>query len=280
MIRSRYLNILPVLMIGGVVNLVAGARADSDMFVTNVGGRVTIGGANDLETIDENFDLTTQVFRREMLPFPPATDPHDFRHNDPGFFALPSGSSEFPAGASALPPNAPVTIHFPTFTVGANTDSLFYWDGSGAVNFQPVSTVQPGAAITLAPNPVGTTSATGFLHQHPSFALSKGGPTPLDGVYLDAPTVSVTGLPDAKRFFMVWVIDSLIPDQDTADALEEALDSDNPPIVNGKDFSYVNHAVGYVQSNLVVPEPGGLALIASACGSLVTMVGVRRARSR
>ena len=66
--------------------------------------------------------------------------------------------------------------------------------------------------------------------------------------------------PDSKHFFMVWIVDHLIPDQDTADALETALDNDNPPIVNGKNFAYVNQAVSYVQNNLAVPEPSSLTL--------------------
>jgi hypothetical protein len=249
---------------------------DSDMFVTNVGGKVTIGGANELETVDENFELTSQVFRREMLPnFPPFG--LDYGHNDPGFFALPSGSTEFPAGASALPPNAAVTVHFPSFNVGSFTDKLFYWDGSGAVNFQPISTTQPGFAIGLSPNPVGTTAVNGSLHEHPGFTLDNGGPgTAADGIYLNAPTVSVTGLPDSKHFFMVWIVDHLISDQDTADALEAALDSGNPPIINGKDFSYANQAVAYVQNNLVVPEPSSLTLAGIACIAIVSTAARKR----
>ena len=58
----------------GVVLLVASqtsvqrASADTDMLVTNVGGRVTIGGADELETANEHFELTSQVFRRERSP--------------------------------------------------------------------------------------------------------------------------------------------------------------------------------------------------------------------
>jgi PEP-CTERM motif len=268
----------------GVVLLVASqtsvqrASADTDMLVTNVGGRVTIGGADELETANEHFELTSQVFRREMIPGFPPFDPHDYGHDDPGFFALSNTrTADFPAGASALPPNADVTVHFPSFIVGGHTDNLFYWDGSGAVNFQPMSTTQPGYAIGLDPNPVGTTSTTGALHEHPTFTLDNGAPgIPADGIYLNAPTISVTGLPDSKHFFMVWIVDHLVPDQDTADALETALDSDNPPIINGKNFTYVNQAVSFVQNNLAVPEPSSLALAGIACAGLVAIA----ARSR
>jgi hypothetical protein len=254
------------------------AAADTDMLVTDVGGRVTIGGADELETADEHFELTSQVFRREMVPDFPPFDPHDYGHDDPGFFALSSTrAADFPAGASALPANAPVTIHFASFTVGSHTDNLFFWDGSGAVNFQPILTIQPGYAIGLDPNPVGATSATGALHEHPTFTLDNGAAgIPLDGIYLNAPTISVTDLPDSKHFFMVWIVDHLIPDQDTADALETALDTVDPPIVNGKNFAYVNQAVSYVQSNLVVPEPSSRALAGIACFGFI----IFSARSR
>src|SRR5690348_2968359 len=72
---------------------------DSDTFVTNVGGRVTIGGANNLETVDESFDLTSQVFYSPMVPNSPPFDPRDYGFDDPGFFALGSNrTGDFPAG--------------------------------------------------------------------------------------------------------------------------------------------------------------------------------------
>ena len=68
------------------------------MLVTNVGGRVTIGGADELETANEHFELTSQVFRREMIPGFPPFDPHDYGHDDPGFFALSNTrTADFPA---------------------------------------------------------------------------------------------------------------------------------------------------------------------------------------
>jgi hypothetical protein len=271
-----------LLAVAAMVHMADKASADTDMLVTNVGGRVTIGGADELETVNEHFELTSQVFRREMIPSFPPFDPHDYGHDDPGFFAL-SGTrvGDFPAGTSALPANAVVTVHFATFIVAGKSDNLFFWDGSGGVNFQPISATQPGYSIGLDPNPVGSTSATGALHEHPVFTLDNGGPgTPADGVYLNAPTVSVTGLPDSKHFFMVWIVDHLVPDQNTADALEGALDNQNPPIVNGKDFTYVNQAVKYVQSNLVVPEPSSLALAGNSLVGVTTFVVASRSRRK
>ncbi|HEX4415982.1 MAG TPA: hypothetical protein VH107_20290 [Lacipirellulaceae bacterium] len=245
---------------------------DSDTFVTNVGGKVTIGGANNLEEVDENFDLTSQIFYSPMQPGFPPFEPHDFGNDDPGFFALGSDRvADFPSGTSPLPAGASVTVHIPNFTVAGNTDKLFYWDGAGAVNFQPISTTQPGVALAIGANPLGPTSSPssgdtsfGALHQHPGFTLDNGGAgVPADGVYLNAANISVTGLTDSKTYYNVWVIDSLINDGDKVEDLRDALLTHaDPPIVDGKDFSFVNHAIGYVQSNLVsVPEPTTATLI-------------------
>jgi hypothetical protein len=273
--------VLPVLM--GMWPAVQAPAADSDTFVTNVGSKVTIGGANNLETVDENFELTSQVFYAPMVPDSPPFDPHDYGFDDPGFFALGSTRvADFPAGTSPLPAAANVTVHFPSFTVAGNTDTLFYWNGSGAVNFQPISTTQPGVALAIGADPVGTTSNTsltdyGALHEHPAFTLDNGGPgIPADGVYLNAANISVTGLSDSKNYYYVWIIDSLINDGDKAGVLRDALlDHTDPPIVEGKDFTFVNNAISYVQNNLVaVPEPGSFALI-GIVGCVCLTVGSR-----
>ena len=164
--------------------------SDSDVFVTNVGGQVTIGGANNLETVDENFDLTSKIFYSPMVPGFPPFDPHDYGYDDPGFFALGSTRvADFPPGTSPLPAGAAVTLHQPNFTVGGNTDTLFYWNGAGAVNFQPISTTQPGFEIAVGATPVGTTSNTspsdyGALHEHPGFTLDNGGPALLPTAFI------------------------------------------------------------------------------------------------
>ena len=284
-LRSAWF-VLPILI--GTWPAVRGLAADSDTFVTNVGGQVTIGGANNLETVDENFDLTSKVFYSPMVPGFPPFDPHDYGYDDPGFFALGSTRvADFPAGTSPLPAGADVTVHFPSFTVAGNTDTLFYWNGAGAVNFQPISTTQPGVALAVGADPVGTTSNTspsdyGALHEHPGFTLDNGSPgVPADGVYLNAANISVTGLSDSKNYYYVWVIDSLIDNGDKAGELRDALlTHTDPPIVEGKDFTFVNSAISYVQSNLVsVPEPGSVALVAILACTLLLPATSRRRKS-
>jgi hypothetical protein len=262
--------VLPVVV--GLWPAVRALATDTDTFVTNVGGQVTIGGANNLETASESFELTSKVFYAPMVPNPDPFDPHDYGFDDPGFFALGSTRvADFPAGASPLTAGAAVTLHQPNFTIAGNTDKLFYWTGSGAVNFQPISTEQPGYAIAVGATPVGTTSNIspsdyGALHEHPGFTLDNGGPgTPANGVYLNAGSISITGLTDSKNYYYVWVIDSLIDDGDKAEELRDALlDHVVPPVVEGKDFTFVNDAIGFVQNNLVVPEPGSIALVGIA----------------
>jgi hypothetical protein len=250
------------------------ARAHSDIFVTDVGGRVAVGGANDLFTDDEHYDLSTRVFEGVMIPgFPPGPAPADYGRDEPGFFAAAAGvvdAPPLPPGATYLPATATVSVDFPAFAVGGNSDSLFYWDGSGAVDFQPILASQPGVAMALDNNPIGAIGATGGLHVHAAYELDNGTTgVPADGVYLVAPTVSVAGLADSQPFYMVWLVDSLLVDDPTAEQVEEALES-GQTMVFGKDFGFFEHATQYVQENLAVPEPtSGLLAVCGLVGMLV-----------
>lgn len=136
--RRAAIFLLPFL--AAVWPAIRALATDSDTFVTNVGSNVTIGGANNLEEVDENFELNSQIFYSPMQPGFPPFDPHDYGNDDPGFFALGSNrTADFPPGASPLPAGASVTVHLPNFTVAGNTDKLFYWNGLGAVNFHPIA---------------------------------------------------------------------------------------------------------------------------------------------
>src|SRR5688572_14102752 len=88
------------------------ADAHSDVFLAEVDGQVTIGGAQELGTAEEAFDLTTRMFEGVMIPAFPPFAPADFGRDEPGFHALPTDSVSLPAGASALPSSAAVSIHF------------------------------------------------------------------------------------------------------------------------------------------------------------------------
>lgn len=253
------------------------ARAQhSDVFVTSVGGQVAIGGANDLGTVEEHFDLDTRLFEGVLIPSFPPFDPADYGRDEPGFHAEPSSSLAFPPGASALPNNAAVTVNLPAFSVGAASDSLFYWSGVGIIDFQPITSAQPGVVFSLDPNPIGSSGAGGGFDLHPVFELDNGGAgVPADGVYLIAPTASVAGLGDSRPFYMVWLADALIVDEEAAEELEEALEMGHF-VVHGKDFGFFEEAVDYVHDNLVVPEPSALILLVSAVGSCGAIFVPRR----
>lgn len=241
--------------------------ADRDVFLADSGGQVAIGSASDTSPSDP--DLVTRVFARVMVPGFPPFDPADYGLDEPGFFALPAGDAELPAGVSALPSNANVTVNLLPFTVAGDTASLFYWDGTGAVNFEPISASQPSVSLVLDPNPIGTTGSTGAADIHPPYRLDNGGAgVPADGVYLVGPTVSVSGQADSVQFFMLFLADELITSEEDAEALSEGLEMGDP-IFAGKDFGFFTEAGAYVQDNLVVPEPGSVALAGLACLSLL-----------
>lgn len=281
--RDHFVGILGCsLVVVALAAFTPRARAHSDIFVTDVGGRVAVGGANDLFTDDENFDVSTHVFEGVMIPgFPPGPAPADYGRDEPGFFAAAAGvvnAPPLPPGATYLPATAAVSVDFPTFAVGGNSDSLFYWDSSGAVDFQPISTSQPGVTLALDNNPIGATGPTGGLHVHAAYELDNGTTgVPDDGVYLVAPTASVAGLADSRSFYMVWLVDSLLVDDDAAEQLEGALESGQTTVF-GKDFGYFEDAAQYVRENLAVPEPtSGLLAACGLVGMLVITIRRRRA---
>jgi hypothetical protein len=248
------------------------AKADRDVFLANVGGQVAIGSANDTSPAEP--DLVTRVFERVMIPQFPPFSPSEYGLNEPGFFALPAGDAELPPGASALPGGAAVTVNLLPFTVGAGTDSLFFWNGAGGVNFLPIATAQPGVSLALDPNPIGSSGATGGTDLHPAYRLDLAGVgIPSDGVYLISPTVHVAGLDDSPRFFSLFLVDALVTSEEDAEALAEGLEM-GQPIFAGKDFSFFEAAGDYVRENLV-PEPTGFALAVTAvltiCGAFPSL---------
>ena len=253
------------------------AWGHSDVFLAQVGGKVAIGGANELGTVDEHFDLETRVFEGVMIPSFPPFAPADYGRDEPGFHALSRGHSALPAGVSTLPAGAAVTVNLAPFLLGGASDTLFYWDGSGAVSFQPAAVAQPGVAMSLDANTIGNAGITGGLDLHPAFKLDNGGPgVPSDGAYLVAPIVSVTGLADSDRFFMLWLVDALLVDEDAAEELEESLEM-GQTVVHGKDFGFFEEAVEFVRNN-VVPEPSGAMLGWLALAGLPAMMARRRYR--
>ena len=254
------------------------ALAHSDALVVNVGGQVVVGTAEDIDGPDEAFELGAGVFEAILRAGFAPPIPADYEGNEPGFFGLHAvnDAGDLAAlGASALPASAAVSGSLSPFTVNGNVDSLFYWDGVGSVNFQPISIAQPGVAFAFQPTAFGATGANGQLDDHPIYQINLPSGTPADGVYLIAPQISVAGLSDSEPFYMAFLVDALIQSEDDVELVEGALEAFEEGAPNAiadfggvtKDFAFYEESVEWIESNLVVPEPGSAALAALGMAS-------------
>ncbi|BBO32720.1 hypothetical protein [Lacipirellula parvula] len=264
------------------------ARAHSDALLTNVGGQVAVGTAADIDGPEEAFGLHADVFEAILRSgFAPPT-PADFEGDEPGFFGLHgvNDAAKLAAlGAAALPPGAAVTGSITTFTVNGASDSLFYWNGVGAVDFQPISAAQPGVTFAFSPAAFGATGPNGALDDHPIYQINHPTGTPADGVYLVAPTIGVAGLSDSRPFYMAFLVDALITGEDELELVEAALEGleeeatpDALADFGGgvaKDFAYYETSVAWIEGNLVVPEPATASLGAL---SFLALLATRRKR--
>lgn len=257
------------LALGWAVCSLAGAQ-HSDVLLRSDGAKVVIGGAVDLdmEVGGPFFNLDTLhfegVFINPAAPTPPFG--YDFERTEPGFFS----AASVPVGQT-LPPNADVSLRLTPFSLSSGTDVAFYWDGQGEVDFQPLSTAQPGVDFTFAPRapaPFAATDGSSFLDDHPLFGLTGGA---ADGVYLVSPSAAVAGLEESDPFFMVWLASSVLVDEDIAEELEEALElfeaGGAEPIVGGVNFAFFEEAVEFAET---IPEPSAVtgALLALAISGL------------
>lgn len=235
------------------------AEAHFDIFVTNLGLQTGIGGAD----VDGGvFNVDTRVFEGVMI----ASGAPDCSRNEPGFFALsdlaPSGL--FPNGASALPAGAVVALNFNPFAFNGNVSDLFYWDGAGAVDFQPAAGVN--VSLSHTDELAGT---SGELDFHPAFEIDDPLGTAANGVYLASLSAVAGGLAPSDPIYLVWLVDSSITDAEIAEEVELAIEA-------GTAFPYFEEAVGHVESSLV-PEPAsGPAALFAVCGSLAGLRGRRK----
>jgi hypothetical protein len=250
----------------------ADAFAHSDALLVNVGGQVVVGTAEDIDGPDEAFALDAGLFESILRAgFAPPT-PADYEGDEPGFFGLHgvNDASDLSAlGASALPAGAAVSGSLTPFTVNGQLDSLFYWDGAGAVDFQPISIAQAGVTFAFQPAAFGSTGANGDVDDHPIYQINAATGTPADGVYLIAPQIEVVGLTASKPFYMALLVDSLIQTEDDLELVEVALEAFEEGAPNAivdfgggvtKDFAYYEEGVEWIESNVVVPEPAACAL--------------------
>lgn len=263
----------------GLIPLSSAVAQHSDVLLADFGGKVAVGTAGDIGGGGESFTLGAGAFETILVPgfFP--VDTKDYEASDPGFFALDGvadASTLTNLGAAALPGNTAVSISASSFVVDSVSAELFYWDGSGAVDFSPAPLDTTFSFVTSTG--FATTGTNGGMDDHPIYRLDRTGvELPSDGVYLISPTIDVAGLTSSENFYILLLSESLIGSSnlaaEDAEAIEEALEDLEEGLAteaivdfgggNSKDFAFFEEAVEYVEESLVVPEPttGGIALL-------------------
>ena len=244
--------------------LTQSASAHSDVLVRADAGKVVIGAAEDLDAEEGGpfFDLDTNVFEGILINPAVASPPFfpDFERDEPGFFTSPS----VPIGQN-LPANTLLTLNPSAFSAGNGNDTVHYWDGTGAVNFTPLSVAQPGVTFNAFPDDPLQTDGASSLDGHPIWGLAGGA---ADGVYLTAYTISVPGLQTSDPFYMAWLAETDLVLEDDAEAVEEALEeleeNGTPAIVGGIDYSFFEEAVEFAEG---IPEPTTAVLAVLALGA-------------
>lgn len=231
--------------------------------------KVDIGFAvlDDNDDQQEFFDPSVSVFQAVLIPHEPSSGvlgvPYTFATQEPGF----------DANEGALPANR---------NLYANVLDLWYWSGSGEVDFQPASSM--GVSAGYAPMPQDTDTDGGH-HSHPYFGIVGGG-TP-NGIYLAKATVSIDTLQESDPFYLVTLKD------DSLYTGDEDMDAENgvavgqavrdylagtltePPSFQGTDYTYYADAVVFAQT-LPVPEPTTGLLMTAMMGAAVFSYSRRR----
>jgi hypothetical protein len=150
-----------------------------------------------------------------------------------------------------------VSTSFRTFAVGVNSDDLFYWNGVGAVDFQPAA----GVAVSLSDfsEPAG---GNGELDFHPHFQIDDPVGTAANGVYLASLTTTAGSLAPSDPIFLVFLVDDSITEEN-AEEIEEDIEA-------GLAFQFFEEAVEYVETRVAVPEPASLmAMLVGGMGILL-----------
>jgi len=219
-----------------VVSSIASAQ-HADLLVIRDDAGNLLTGQYDFDT-GSIVNTNTRVYEGEFDQFG-TTD-------EPGFNAL--SSSNIPAGFQALPAISELTFNANAFSIGNQVANLFFWDGTGEVDF-----TQSSNALTISKAPsnifnatldggssdvdgfaIDTTSSDGFLHKH-----------------IDAGLMDIS---ESAHGFYLWSFDLTI-DGSTTDPIF---------FVHGfglEDEVAHEAAIDWVNGNLV-PAPGALSMLA------------------
>lgn len=229
-----------------------GGGGDIALSTNHAQQKVDIGFAvlDDDDITQEVFDPNVNVFQAVLIPNTPSTlppIPYTYGTREPGY----DSEELLPA----------------LKTLRSNTLDLWYWNGSGEVDFQSASSL--GVTGGYAPA-TDVTQADGGYHGHPLFGLE--GITIPDGIYIAKVTISVDALADSNPYYLVTLKDESLytgdPLQDAengemvGEAVRAYLDdpSSGAPVVFGTDYTFYADAVALAQT-LPVPEPTTSALL-------------------
>lgn len=226
---------------------VSSTQAHDDILVSKVDGG-TKTGIGAIEVAENEGEPGVRLFEGLLIA---GDGGNDFARDEPGINAPSSlnplygvGGDLTAAGNSPLTAGETVNFSLRTFKFNGAISDLFYWDGSGSVNFTP-STATPSlsASSTIA----GT---NGFVDFHTDFEINEGSGAQ-EGVYLMSFNQQITGTDVSDAAFIVWLADDTITDETIAEDTEELIE-------DGLAFEFFEEAVDHVAS--VIPEPNTLAL--------------------
>ncbi len=271
-------TLLALGLLFAVISVVGSAQAQEeghfDVLLFDDGAGNLRAGAIDVDDLIPelgNVAIEGELFGDTSLATP------TFQGEDPGFFSVSDTNAGLLGGLNTnLPGNAQVTVDFlvePTLNI-----SLAFWDdAAGSFGATPAGeglTLTKGASFfgTLAGTTeilgvaIGTTSATGFLDDHPDYDL--GAATP--GVYLAFGQANVEGLEGPSNpFWLIFGTLDVCEETASCSAIQEAF--------NEGIEEQIESAIDYVNTALV-PEPSTALLM--SLGLMGLSHSARRARQR
>jgi hypothetical protein len=219
----------------------AGAQeAHFDVLLFDDGAGNLRAGAIDVDALAPELDnvvIEGELFGDTILGAPPT-----FQGADPGFFSVSDANAGVLGGSNT---NLP----------GGETLAI----SKGATAYGAL-----GGSSSVLGVEIGTTSAGGFLDDHPDFDLGAGA----TGVYLAYGRANVAGLTGPSNpFWIVFGTLDLCEETASCSALQEQF--------NFEIEEQIEAAIGYVNANLVpIPEPSTALLMA------LGLAGLNRAARR